>query len=508
MILEGLCIYLPGMKSKLIHISRQWPVFLLLLPLFYLLHQANENFAPGLIDVVLIQAILYTGIGVVITLIFYLPLRNFKRAALVSFFVMSFNFFFGTMHDLAKEIIGRNSFLLKYTFIMAVVLLLLILITIGLKRSKREFGKTFAFLNVLFSVLTILEIATLIPKSMKMKSAVARASVSEFVTCDSCPRPDVYVIIADEYAGKQELNDIFSFDNSAFEKELQERGFHIVSNTTSNYNATVYSMASLFNMSYISLRGKKLVTQGDMLLCRSIINRNNVSAFFQQQGYAFHNFSFFNLQGKEKALTNFYFHPKSRILLFGTFLNRFRMEAGFNFFSKKRARAIEQNDFINDEKADSLTRELVLKKVREPKFVYTHFTRPHHPYYLDRNGLPFSHQDSLKGFDLIKKEYTEHLLYTNKRLLQLIDHIQKNSSKPPVILLASDHGFRQFYEEADKKYYFMNLCAISLPGKRYESFYDGMTTVNIFRSILNAQFGQKLPLLKDSTVFLTEKALW
>jgi hypothetical protein len=366
----------------------------------------------------------------------------------------------------------------------------------------------YLFLNVLFIVLTLFELITLAPKALKKNSYDPPPLASQFISCDSCSRPDIYVIIADEYAGKQELTDIFSFDNSVFETDLQTRGFHLVKNTRSNYNATVYSMASLFNMGYIKLTGKDLVTQGDMLLCRGIINRNNVGEYFQQQGYSVYNVSFFDVQGKKKAATNYYFHPKSRILSFGTFINRFQMDVGFNFFSKQKLERIEKNDLINDETADSLTRGIALDKTRGPKFVYTHFTRPHHPYYVNRDGLPFAHSDSLKGFDRIKKEYTEHLLYTNKRLLQLVDHILQHSARPPVILLASDHGFRQLPDDADKKYNFMNLCALYLPGKRYEGFYEGMTTVNTFRVILNTQFGQRLPLLKDSTSFLIEKALW
>jgi hypothetical protein len=141
---------------------------------------------------------------------------------------------------------------------------------------------------------------------------------------------------------------------------------------------------------------------------------------------------------------------------------------------------------------------------KAPRFVYTHFTRPHHPYYVDRNGRPFTHGDSLKGFARIQKEYTEHLLYTNNRLLQLIDHIRQHSTKPPVILLASDHGFRQFTGEWDRKYYFMNFFALYLPSQDYTGFYDGITTVNSFRVILNTVFGQKLPMVKDSTRFVLE----
>lgn len=180
-------------------------------------------------------------------------------------------------------------------------------------------------------------------------------------------------------------------------------------------------------------------------------------------------------------------------------------DAGFNFFSKKKKEAVEKNDWLNDEIMDSLTKKTAAEKINQPKFVYTHFTRPHHPYFVDRNGLPPVVADSLKGFVRIQKEYTEHLLYTNNRLLQLIDHILTNSAIPPVILLAGDHGFRQFSNQTDHKYYFMNLCAVYLPGGNYSGFYDGLSPVNTFRVILNSQFGQQFPLLKDSSIFLYEK---
>jgi len=96
------------------------------------------------------------------------------------------------------------------------------------------------------------------------------------------------------------------------------------------------------------------------------------------------------------------------------------------------------------------------------------------------------------------------LKYSNRKLLELIDHIRKNSPRPPVIILMSDHGFRQLPEGSDQKYYFMNLNAVYLPNGNYAGFYDGMSNVNQFRVILNSQFNQKLPLLKDSTSFLVE----
>ncbi|HUR65945.1 MAG TPA: sulfatase-like hydrolase/transferase, partial [Chitinophagaceae bacterium] len=374
-----------------------------------------------------------------------------------------------------------------------------------LRRANREFGRTFAFLNLLFLLLAVLEVINLLPRVTKNDPYHPPPLAAQFMNCDSCSRPDIYVIIADEYAGQKELREVFSFDNSEFENELQSRGFHIVSNTNSNYNATVYSMASLFNMGYIDLTGNGLVSQQDMLLCRSIISNSNTGYFFKERGYEMHNFSFFEVEGRPKAVNNYYFPPKRKLFLSQTFISRFRKEVSYNFFSKKKKEAVENNDHTNDETVDKLTKALAARKTTKPKFVYTHFTRPHHPYYVDRNGHPFPKTDSLKGFDLTKKLYTEQLLYTNKRLIELIDVIKKTSATPPIILLASDHGFRQFTGQGDKPYYFMNFCAVFFPNGQYANFYEGMSPVNTFRVILNTTFGQQLPLLKDSSVFLVEK---
>ena len=83
---------------------------------------------------------------------------------------------------------------------------------------------------------------------------------------------------------------------------------------------------------------------------------------------------------------------------------------------------------------------------------------------------------------------------------------QKNETGSPIVLLMSDHGFREFRDEekVDHKYQFMNLNAVLLPGKDYKNFYKGISAVNQFRAVLNTEFGQELPLLKDSCSYLTE----
>ena len=140
----------------------------------------------------------------------------------------------------------------------------------------------------------------------------------------------------------------------------------------------------------------------------------------------------------------------------------------------------------------------------QPKFVYTHLVIPHYPYYFDSTGKSIPYEKLTEDLAFNKEAFISYLKYSNNQLLNLTDYILATSKKPPVIILMSDHGFREFKEATDKKYHFLNLNAIYFPDRNYSSFYKGMSNINQFRILFNSQFGQQLSLLKDSSSFLSE----
>ncbi len=68
-----------------------------------------------------------------------------------------------------------------------------------------------------------------------------------------------------------------------------------------------------------------------------------------------------------------------------------------------------------------------------------------------------------------------------------------------------DHGFRKAANDKDKTHYFENQNAVYFPVNDYHLVYDSVSTVNQFRIIFNTLFRQNFPILKDSTIFLTDK---
>jgi Sulfatase len=489
--------------AKLKKFLQTKPVFLYLLPVFFVFHAVVENFHYSIIKEAAELIVIYLSASLLIACLCWPLFRNFYKASLVAFFLMAFNFFFGTVHDFLKKNLD-NAFILKYTFIIPAILLLTIILIIYLKKVNHPIKRFGFFLNSLFILLITIDIVLFLPLLFKSKIKHTANLTKEFIKCDSCARPDIYLIIADEYAGNTELKDIFSFDNIEFETKLKTRGFHTTNNTTSNYNATVYSMASMLSMDYIDKLQKTIINHRDMFICRDIIKSNNLTNFLERNGYEAFNFSPFGFADKKNFVASTFFVSKKELFISQTFTYRIFKEIGYHLATEKAIKAEKDKHLLNNAKIDSATRVIAQKSNTSPKFVYTHFALPHFPYYFDSSGKRTIFNTTTLAYSKEEKDYIQYLKYANNRLLALIDHIRSSSQNPPIIILMSDHGYRQFTKPVDKKYHFMNFNAVYLPTGNYSGFYDGMSNVNQFRVLLNTVFRQKLPLIKDSTSFLAE----
>ncbi|MBS1975495.1 MAG: sulfatase-like hydrolase/transferase [Bacteroidetes bacterium] len=139
-----------------------------------------------------------------------------------------------------------------------------------------------------------------------------------------------------------------------------------------------------------------------------------------------------------------------------------------------------------------------------PRFIYGHFYMPHPPFFCDSTGR-LRTSEELKN--LQKKDYASQYLqyvqYTNTKIKELIQTIKQNTHGTAVIVFMGDHGFRQTTNPGNLFNYFQNQNAVYFPGHDYAALPDSICTVNEFRIIFNTMFDAHLPLLNDSTIFLT-----
>jgi hypothetical protein len=147
--------------------------------------------------------------------------------------------------------------------------------------------------------------------------------------------------------------------------------------------------------------------------------------------------------------------------------------------------------------------------IEGPTFTFFHLLAPHNPYVFDkdghvRNNIPLTLQGQEKtGGWLAKKEYIEQMQYINKRILEDIDAILARSSSPPIIILQSDHGSASSWHhgikgDALQQFWYertANLNAWYAPPEIQQRLSDTMLSVNTFRILFFALFGDVLPPL-------------
>ena len=479
-------------------------LFVILLPILWVLHGYTNNLGLVPKKDTLLLALFYCSVALILTGILWLFYRNIFKAALLTFLLLSLQFLFGPVHDFLKGSFP-GTIIVKYSFLLPLLLLLVITASIYLKRSKNNFHRMTIYLNTLFFVLITLDSFSLAISRPKEQNTNA---VFNFTPCDSCQKPDIYLIVADGYPGNRQLRDLFDFDNSNFENTLKQKGFFIVDSSMSNYNFTQYSIASMLSLNY--LKGIKHINSNkdDIQISHNALKNSPVISYFQNEGYTFFNHSIFDFKGQPSITIPTFLTRKLEPITRQTLTYRIMKDLGYHFVTTLKIPFLVKRqltaDKVNNQKIIAATQKTIHQKNNKQKFVYTHLMMPHHPFFYDSTGKEVPLELLKDEFFFDKGARISYLKYTNNVLLKLIDEILSYNKEKPVIFLISDHGIREIRDKFDPHYQFMNLNAVLLPDRDYDGLYKGMSNINFFRFFLNKQFRQNLPMLKDSTIFITD----
>lgn len=476
------------------------PWYLIFLPVFFVFHGFVENFFLVPVADALLLLLIYIGISVALAALFWLYFRNIDKAVLFVFLLMAFNFFFGLCFETLNRFFA-DTFIIKYSVILSVALLVFVTLAILIKKRTRGLQKLSLYLNLVFSVFIIVDVAILIKKVLTTREEKHFFS-DRILPCHKTDLPDVYLVIADEYAGEKDLKEVCGFDNSFFLDSLRKMGFFVANNSRSSYNYTSYSMASLLNMDYLPLSNDQIKT-ADHKFVFDLIRNNRITSFFRKSGYTVYNYSMFDIKELASKNTSSFIPARTKLFTSQTLFDHLKKDVWLNFARKAGLNsvlknAVFENLIYNNEIYQSSINNIHSADTAR-KFVYTHLSLPHYPYYFDSAGNQYSYQQIRSDVPGNIKSYTSYLQYTNRQLLKLVNEIFQHSSSPPVIILMSDHGYRSYPKGGDA-YVFVNLFSIYLPNKNYDLFNDSITNVNVFRSLLNSTFCQQLPLKKDTTI--------
>ncbi len=488
------------------------PWYLFLLPLFFVLHGFTENF--GFIN--FWDAAILAGIYVIATatlfFLFFLFLKNRIKASLITSFVMAFYLFFGAIQDFCKVHLPTFN---KYSVFLSIFLVLFVALAVYLKKVNSPFSKLNLFLNSLFLIYIIVDLGSLIYENFNLPlnklSIYSVGKDSSITPCQNCFKPDIYFLLFDEYESSASLKKRFNFDNSSLDTFLTNQGFHIQARSTSNYNFTPFSMASMLNMSYLTGIDPAQISLADYARCNALIKKNRVINFLSAQGYQIENYSVFDLAGNPTLLDQDILPVKTKLITDGTLFARMQKDLGWMLVNGRfRIKWWADKMFFatrrNNEKVISLLEKATVAKPGSPRFIYGHLFLPHLPFYFDKNGNPKSPDVIYHESKNINTEaYLDYVTYTNSIIKKLVTTIKNNTNNNAAIIIMGDHGFRKETKDHDKTHYFENQNAVYLPSKDYRLFYDRIIAVNQFGIIFNTLFDQKFPVLKDSTIFLKDK---
>ena len=152
------------------------------------------------------------------------------------------------------------------------------------------------FLNLMAAALLVFPIATLATEAAtaQRQPTLHRPEGVEDIAAHLLPsglpdvsgkRPDIYYIILDAYARNDALLDLHNFDNSDFLRELEQRGFYVATEATSNYKYTIQSIPSSLNMAYLDGLGVRIPSSRDDII--DISRSHALAAILRALGYEY-----------------------------------------------------------------------------------------------------------------------------------------------------------------------------------------------------------------------------
>jgi hypothetical protein len=473
--------------------------------LFFISHGYAENIGLIPLPDLLLCFAGFTAIAVLICYLFYLSLRSWIKAGLVTTFFVLFMLFFGVLQDYLRS----NSFLNRfsgYKVLLPLFVVCLVAFWIFLKRSKRSFNKLNLFVNTLIICFVLLDVAVIAMHSTGQKTKAAQPTTG-IADCKDCKKPDIYLVLLDEYAGSQTLRKEFDYDNSGFENFLRTNKFHVAATPNSNYSVTPISMASFFDMNYVYWMGdRREIFAQDYTIAADLMSKSTAYKTLQAMGYKFVNHSIFDIAGQPSKFNTGLLPFQLKLITSKTLYSRMNKDLFWDIRSKiapnfKWIGNVFQLDF---KEGNSMLMELTRQELKKgvevrPKFVYTHLMMPHAPYSYDSVGRETKNDSTLIG-EAQEDAYLQYLVYTNKKIASFVQEIMDATRGEAVVMLMSDHGFRAAPGSRPINPN-NNFNAVYLPSGDYSRFYDSITNVNQLRAFFNTQFNQQLPLLKDSIAF-------
>jgi len=446
-------------------------------------------------------------------LLVFLVLRDWHRAGLVVAALLLATFSWG---HFVRFVVPPNLIFYKTRFFVgyaSVVSAFLFYVW----RRKRPFQRWTYPLNVSCTALLVWSIG-LVATSPTCRSSFAMHFLQPAEAKTPSPAsvrdghsgyPDIYLIVLDSYPRDDVLWQHFGFRNDNFIRWLQSNGFYVVKSSRSNYNKSLWSLASCFNMDYLHvLLPACSPSDRNIADLLSLFRHNRLFSLLRSHGYrilAFRTgFDYLDLDRE----ADIYLSPAEPIantfemmLLELTPIPRIlaRIGGSESMFAHHRRRILFTFNQLSD-----------LSQYCEtgPLFVYAHVICPHEPIVFDEDGQAVRLQDffmlgaarpSWVPFSDYAAAYIAQLKFVNRMTIRVVKSLSTND----VVAIVSDHGLLN-PEKGDRSTTLKNFMAVRIPADKSspESLNNLRSLVNLFPVVIRAAFGVIVPFQADESYFV------
>ena len=317
--------------------------------------------------------------------------------------------------------------------------------------------------------------------------------------------PDIYLILLDGYPRADVLEEALDFDNTPFLNAMAGLGFDLAERSHSNYNRTALTVPSFLNGAQINdlLPDPPEGTVAQNRWLASLINRATAVAEARRLGY-----EFVHIPIDVQYLTpyaNADLRDTGQLSAFEMYLADYGFVRTLNrdlveewHRSEHRARILDAlSELISISAATSDT----------PRLVFAHIAQPHPPILFHRDGSE-AEDPVCFWFDCDIREpmpettraaFREQTDYINDRVLDVARALQASSTRPPVIVFWSDHGFRHFLGNDPETFKSMLLA---FTPDHENVFPEDAAPVNIIPRLLNTYLGADLPLAREDVWYV------
>ena len=383
-----------------------------------------------------------------------------------------------------------------FKFLAPASLVILAAATFGLSRLSEDFLRDAVKVAALALAAFILAAAVpAVVRSLQPEETEEAAASAERI--DTAPaegkdRPNIYWIIADEYAGLDELEKYYHYDNSPFYDSLRELGFTVSDHSYNWAVETFHILYDTLNLRYASANtGKKLreslVTDPDLPLW----------TLMRDLGYEVCEAESTNKFRLVNRLEKKVEYDPPRTSDGNTVANLLVQYSVFRRYEDRILGAVapalvktsERQSVLNvlewAENPDNM-------RTDRPTFTVVYMKCPHEPFVFDQDGGTVPRE--LDGEKHDKSYYLNQLIYISKRLRNACETIVK-ADPDAIVLLQSDHGHRFVYNSTRlDETNVMN--AVYFRGGPLEEIVN-KNMLNTWRTVLRKQFGLDLPDVKE-----------